>query len=70
MEIILHLLFDNVKLNLLSKEKIDVDSRSESKGEYFIVRDRTQQADSSNKQNQGLSQEIVNPIFLSLLQSW
>jgi hypothetical protein len=33
----------------LSKEKFDVDSRSKSKGESFIVRDRTQQADSSNK---------------------
>jgi hypothetical protein len=43
------LTFENVKSNLLSKEKIDVDSRSESKGEGFIVRGRTQQASSSNK---------------------
>jgi hypothetical protein len=43
------LAFENVKSNLLSKENIDVDSHSESKGEGFIVRGRTQQADSSNK---------------------
>jgi hypothetical protein len=43
------LTFENVKSNLLSKEKIDVDSRSESKGEGFIVRGRTQQVRSSNK---------------------
>ena len=30
--------FENVKSNLLSKEKFDVDSRSESKGEGLIVR--------------------------------
>jgi hypothetical protein len=30
--------FENVKSNLLSKEKIDVDSRSEPKGEGLIVR--------------------------------
>jgi hypothetical protein len=43
------LTFENVESNLLSKEKFDVDSRSESKGEGFIVRGRTQQAGSSNK---------------------
>jgi hypothetical protein len=43
------LTFENVKSNLLSKEKLDVDSRSESKGEGFIVRGRTQQAGCSNK---------------------
>jgi hypothetical protein len=43
------LTFENVKSNLLSKEKFDVDSCSESKGEGFIVRGRTQQAGSSNK---------------------
>jgi hypothetical protein len=41
--------FENVKSNLLSREKIDVDSRSESKGEGFIVRGITQQAGNSNK---------------------
>jgi hypothetical protein len=35
--------------NLLSKEIFDVDSRSKSKGEGFIVRGRTQQAGKSNK---------------------
>jgi hypothetical protein len=30
--------FENVKSNLLSKEKFDVDSRSEPKGEGLIVR--------------------------------
>jgi hypothetical protein len=30
--------FENVKSNLLSKEKIDVDSRSEPKGEGLIIR--------------------------------
>jgi hypothetical protein len=30
--------FDNVKSNLLSKEKFDVDSRSELKGKGLIVR--------------------------------
>ena len=30
--------FENVKSNLLSKEKFDVDSRSEPKGESLIVR--------------------------------
>jgi hypothetical protein len=30
--------FENVKLNLLIKEKFDVDSRSEPKGEGLIVR--------------------------------
>jgi hypothetical protein len=44
------LTFENVISDLLSKEKIDVDSRSESKGEGFIVRGRTQQASNSNKQ--------------------
>jgi hypothetical protein len=43
------LTFENVKSNLLFKEKFDVDSRSESKDESFIVRGRTQQAGSSNK---------------------
>jgi hypothetical protein len=43
------LTFENVKSNLLSKEKFDVDSRYESKDECFIVRGRTQQAGSSNK---------------------
>jgi hypothetical protein len=43
------LTFENDKSNLLSKEKIDVDSRSESKDEGFIVRGRPQQAGSSNK---------------------
>jgi hypothetical protein len=43
------LTFENVKSNLLSKEKFDVDSRSESKDEGFIIRGRTQQAGSSNK---------------------
>jgi hypothetical protein len=43
------LTFENVKSNLLSKEKFDVDSRSESNGEGFIVRGRTQQAGNSNK---------------------
>jgi hypothetical protein len=43
------LTFDNVKSNLLSKEKFDVDSHSESKGEGFIVRGRPQQAGTSNK---------------------
>jgi hypothetical protein len=33
----------------LPKEKFDVDSHSESKGEGFIVRGRTQQAGNSNK---------------------
>ena len=41
--------FENVKSNLLSKEKFDIDSRSESKVEGFIVWGRTQQASSSNK---------------------
>jgi hypothetical protein len=36
------LTFENVKSNLLSKEKFDVDSRSKSKGEDFIIRGRTQ----------------------------
>jgi hypothetical protein len=36
------LTFENVTLNLLSKEKFDVDSRSESNGEGFIVRGKTQ----------------------------
>jgi hypothetical protein len=40
--------FENIK-SLLSKEKFDADSRSESKGESFIVRGRTQQASISNK---------------------
>jgi hypothetical protein len=53
------LTFENVESNLLSKEKFDVDSRSESKGESFIVRGRTQWAVLIN-QNQGLSQETVN----------
>jgi hypothetical protein len=43
------LTFENVKSNLLSKEKFDDDSCSKSKGEGFIVRGRTQQAGSSNK---------------------
>jgi hypothetical protein len=43
------LAFENVKSNLLSKKKFNVDSRSESKGEGFIVHDRTQQVGSSNK---------------------
>jgi hypothetical protein len=43
------LTFENVKSDLLSKVKFDVDSRSESKGEGLIVRGRTQQAGSSNK---------------------
>jgi hypothetical protein len=43
------LTFENVESNLLSKENFDVDSRSKSKDEGFIVRGRTQQADSSNK---------------------
>jgi hypothetical protein len=43
------LIFENVKSNLLSKEKIDVDPCFESKGECFVVLGRTQQADSSNK---------------------
>jgi hypothetical protein len=30
--------FENVKSNLLSKKKIDVDSRSKPKGECLIVR--------------------------------
>jgi hypothetical protein len=32
------LYFENVKSNLLSKEKFDVDSRSKPKGECLIVR--------------------------------
>jgi hypothetical protein len=43
------LIFENVKSNLLSKENFDVDSRSESKGEGFIVQVRIQQVGSSNK---------------------
>jgi hypothetical protein len=43
------LTFENVKSNLLSKGKFDVDSRFESKGGAFIVRGRTQQVGSSNK---------------------
>jgi hypothetical protein len=42
------LTIENVKSNLLSKEKFDVDSRSENKGEGFIVRGRTQQMGKSN----------------------
>jgi hypothetical protein len=43
------LTFENVMSDLLSKKKIDVDHCSESMGEGFIVRGRTQQASSSNK---------------------
>jgi hypothetical protein len=42
------LTIENVKSNLLSKEKFDVDSHSENKGEGFIVRGRTQQTGKSN----------------------
>jgi hypothetical protein len=44
------LTFENVKSNLLPKENFEVDSCSKSKGKGFIVRGRTQQAGSSNKQ--------------------
>jgi hypothetical protein len=42
------LTIENVKSNLLSKEKFDVDSCFENKGEDFIVRGRTQQTGKSN----------------------
>ena len=61
------LTFENVKSNLLSKKKFDVDSRSESKGEGFIVRGRTQQAGSSNKPKS--RSKLRDQHFLSLLQS-
>jgi hypothetical protein len=43
--------FENVKSNLLSKEKFDVDSRSEPKGEGLIVQDL----------------EIINPTFIVVI---
>jgi hypothetical protein len=43
--------FENVKSNLLSKEKFDVDFHSESKGEYLIVRDL----------------KIINPTFIVVI---
>jgi hypothetical protein len=43
--------FENVKSNLLSKEKFDVDSRSEPEGEGLIVRDL----------------EIINPTFIIVI---
>jgi hypothetical protein len=61
------LTFENVKSNLLSKEKFDVDSRSKSKGENFIVRGRTQQVSSSNKPKSKSSQEIINPTFFVVI---
>jgi hypothetical protein len=41
--------FKNVNSNLLSKNNFNINSRSEFKGEDFIVQGTTQQADSSNK---------------------
>ena len=62
------LTFENVKSNLLSKKKFDVDSRSESKGEVLLFEVELNKRAVLINQNQGLSQEIVNPtIFIVII---